>query len=369
LRILIATDAWHPQVNGVVRTLEMTAADLRARGHEVRFVTPEGRTTWPCPSYPDIRLTLAPWRPVIDALDNFRPDAIHIATEGPIGLAMRRQCIRRGLVFTSAYHTRFPEYVQARLGFSKALAYRYVRWFHRPSAAVMVATQSVEAELEAQGITHLKRWSRGVDTDVFAPHLADPDAFPASASDPDGQPASRPIFLYVGRVASEKNIDAFLKLNLPGCKVVVGDGPERAHLERLYPEAVFMGARHGADLARLYASADVFVFPSKTDTFGLVVLEALASGLPVAAFPVPGPLNVIGTAPVGVLAEDLEYAALECLKIDRAACRRHAEQFSWSRAAGQFLENLVLARDGSTPALRRPLTRPAVVTFGLGPEA
>ncbi len=356
LRILIATDAWRPQVNGVVRTLEMTAGELRRRGHEVRFLTPEGRLTIPCPTYPDIRLTLAPFRFVASVLDQFQPDAIHIATEGPIGLAMRALCLKRGLVFTTAYHTRFPDYVHARLGIARDLAYRYVRWFHRPSAAVMVTTKSVEAELTAHGISHLKRWSRGVDMDLFTPDArCDDPVFSRNGS----SSVSRPVFLYVGRVATEKNLDAFLGLNLPGQKVIVGDGPERPMLERRYPDVYFLGAQYGSDLARLYASADVFVFPSRTDTFGLVVLEALASGLPVAAYPVAGPLDVIGSAPVGVLSEDLGTAALGCLALDRPACRKHAQLFSWGRAGEQFLENLVLARDGTQPALRKlPVRRP-----------
>ncbi len=343
MRILIATDAWRPQINGVVRTLEMTAAELRGLGHDVHFVTPENRWTVPLPTYPDIRLTLAPKRAVEQALESFKPDAIHIATEGPLGLAMRRACLRRGLVFTSAYHTRFPDYVYARFGIPQSWIYRYVRWFHRPSAAVMVTTHSVEQELSAQGITHLKRWSRGVDMDLFRPR--------AEKAQPD--PSSGPRFLYVGRIATEKNIDAFLALDLPGRKIVVGDGPERARLEQRFPDAEFLGARHGQDLADIYAGADVFVFPSRTDTFGLVMLEALASGLPVAAFSVPGPLDVIGSASVGVLSDDLRAAALGCLDLDRAACRLHAERFSWGRAALQFLENLVLAEDGSTPAIQK----------------
>jgi glycosyltransferase involved in cell wall biosynthesis len=353
LRILIATDAWHPQVNGVVRTLEMTAGELRRLGHDVRFVTPEGRFTIPCPTYPDIRLTLAPRRMVAKALDDFQPDAIHIATEGPIGLAMRSQCLKRGLVFTTAYHTRFPDYVHARLGIPRDLAYRYVRWFHKPSAAVMVTTNSVEAELSAQGITRLKRWSRGVDMDLFSPAARkDVGIFGIDGADEH----SRPIFLYVGRVATEKNLDAFLRLDLPGHKIVVGDGPERIMLESRYPHVRFLGALHGQMLAQVYASADVFVFPSKTDTFGLVILEALASGLPVAAFPVPGPLDIIGQSTAGVLSQDLGQAALDCLRLDRSACRAHADLFSWGRAGAQFLDNLVLATDGTQPALRKART-------------
>ena len=353
LRILIATDAWHPQVNGVVRTLEMTAGELRRLGHDVRFVTPEGRFTIPCPTYPDIRLTLAPRRMVAKALDDFQPDAIHIATEGPIGLAMRSQCLKRGLVFTTAYHTRFPDYVHARLGIPRDLAYRYVRWFHKPSAAVMVTTNSVEAELSAQGITRLKRWSRGVDMDLFSPAARkDVGIFGIDGADEH----SRPIFLYVGRVATEKNLDAFLRLDLPGHKIVVGDGPERIMLESRYPHVRFLGALHGQMLAQVYASADVFVFPSKTDTFGLVILEALASGLPVAAFPVPGPLDIIGQSTAGIMSQDLGQAALDCLHLDRSACRAHADLFSWGRAGAQFLDNLVLATDGTQPALRKTRT-------------
>jgi len=347
LRILIATDAGRPQVNGVVRTLEMTAAELNRAGHEVRFLTAHGRFTLPCPTYPEIRLTLAPRRAAVRALDEFRPDAVHIATEGPIGLAMRAECLKRGAAFTTAYHTRFPAYIHARFGLPEAWVYRYVRWFHRPSSAVMVTTASVEAELTAQGVRRLKRWSRGVDMDLFTPDAERTDL------------GAGPNFLYVGRVATEKNIDAFLRLDLPGRKIVVGDGPERARLERAFPDTRFVGAQHGKDLAGYYASADVFVFPSRTDTFGLVLLEALASGLPVAAFPVAGPLDIIGTDPVGVLSEDLGTAARACLTLDRTACRAHAARFSWSRSAAEFLNNLVRVELGPKgPGLTRT---PAVI--------
>lgn len=328
LRIALVSDAWTPQINGVVRTLLRVRQEIETLGHEVRVVTPDLFRSVPCPGYPEIRLALAPRRKVAHLLDDFAPEAIHIATEGPLGFAARRYCLRRGLPFTTAFHTRFPESIQARSGVPPWLGYRVLRWFHRPSAGVMVATPTLRRELEARGFAKLRLWSRGVDTELFRPR-------PKTCFD-----LARPVFLYLGRVAVEKNVAAFLDLDLPGSKVVIGDGPLLASLRRRYRAAVFTGAKTGEDLARHLASADVFVFPSRTDTFGLVLLEALACGLPVAAFPVPGPRDVIDGAPVGCLDRDLAAAARGALRIPPESCRAHALRFSWAACAAQFLENL-----------------------------
>lgn len=328
MRILIVTDAWHPQVNGVVRTLTTLQAHLKAAGHEAIAITPDMFRTIPCPTYPEIRLALFPARRMAQVIESFQPCVVHIATEGPIGLAARRYCVKRDMPFTTAFHTKFPEYVEARFRIPHAWTYKVVRWFHAPSHSIMVATQTIENELRQWGFANIKRWSRGVDTNLFRPR------------DKDFLNLPRPISLYVGRVAVEKNIEAFLKLDTPGSKVVVGDGPQLHLMQKRYPEVTFVGAKHGEDLAAHYAAADVFVFPSLTDTFGLVLLEALASGVPVAAYPVPGPLDVIGDAPVGCLHEDLSTAVREALKADPAACRAHAETFSWEASARQFVSHI-----------------------------
>jgi glycosyltransferase involved in cell wall biosynthesis len=330
MRILIVTDAWEPQVNGVVRTLKSTRRELERLGHAVELLTPEGFRTVPCPTYPDIRLSLFPARRVRERIRAFAPQAIHIATEGPIGIAARAHALRHGLPYTTAYHTRFPEYVRARTGLPLSVTYRFLRWFHGRAAAVMVPTEIVRRDLLAYGFAPDKvvLWSRGVDLDVFAPGPAMPHDL------------AKPIFLCVGRVAVEKNLEAFLRLDLPGSKWVAGDGPARAKLEAMYPEVRFTGVLSQPELAQLYNAADVFVFPSRTDTFGLVLLEAMACGCPVAAYPVTGPMDVIGDSPAGALDEDLRAAALRALAIDRAAARRHAERFSWQACTAQFLSHL-----------------------------
>ncbi|HMK68549.1 MAG TPA: glycosyltransferase family 1 protein, partial [Stellaceae bacterium] len=324
------SDAWLPQVNGVVRTLTTVAQEVTALGHELVTISPDRFRTIPCPTYPEIRLALAPGRGVRRLLEEARPDAIHIATEGPLGMAARRYCVRRGLPFTTAFHTRFPEYVSARFLLPASLGYAWLRRFHRPSRGIMVAAPSIQRELERRGFSAIRPWSRGVDAELFAPERRE-----------DFPEIPRPIFMAVGRVAVEKNLAAFLELELPGSKVVVGDGPQLAELKRRFPAVHFLGRHEGLSLARCYASADVFVFPSLTDTFGLVLLEALASGVPVAAFPVTGPIDVIGEAPVGRLDRDLRKAALACLEISRSACRDYALRFSWQATARQFLDNLV----------------------------
>jgi glycosyltransferase involved in cell wall biosynthesis len=332
MRILIVTDAWAPQVNGVVRTLTMLARELAALGHDPHFVTPENHTTLPLPTYPEIRLAVYPRGTLIKAVDDFAPEAMHIATEGTMGLWARSLCLERRLPFTTSFTTRYPDYVTARFPFiPQALVYGALRTFHSAAAATMVATPSLMDELAKTGFTNLRLWSRGVDAELFRP-LADGEA---RAFD-----LPRPIFLYVGRVAVEKNVEAFLALDLPGSKVVVGEGPQRAELMARYPEAHFSGPLSGAFLAHAYRSADVFVFPSRTDTFGLVLLEALASGVPVAAYPVTAPMDVIGDAPVAAIHHDLKTACLNALEIAPDACRAFALSRSWRAATEQFVSNL-----------------------------
>jgi glycosyltransferase involved in cell wall biosynthesis len=328
-RILIVTDAWEPQVNGVVRTLRTVAHELRAMGHVVEVIGPDRFRTIPCPTYSSIRLAVLPRRRLTRMIEAFAPEALHISTEGPLGLSARRWAMRHKVRFTTAFHTRFPEYLQARTGLSPRIPYALLRRFHGAGSGLMVATESLRRDLAAHGFSNLRAWSRGVDLDLFRPEPRHDWQLPG------------PVFLYVGRVAVEKNIRAFLDLDLPGSKVVVGDGPQLAALQRRYPGVHFAGALHGAALARAYAGADVFVFPSLTDTFGLVLLEALACGTPVAAFPVTGPVDVLeGAANIGALDEDLRTACLRALQADRAACRAHAEQFSWQACAQRFVANL-----------------------------
>jgi glycosyltransferase involved in cell wall biosynthesis len=334
VKILIVTDAWAPQVNGVVRTLEMLGRQLAGMGHQVRYVTAENHTTLPLPTYPEIRLALFPRQTILDAIDNFAPDAIHIATEGTMGLSARTICLERGLRFTTSFHTRFPDYVHARFPFIPENAvYGALRTFHAAASATMVSTLSLKRELEAHGFANLVLWTRGVDLDQFRPTAKE------NVCDL-GIHASRPVFLYVGRVAVEKNVEAFLALDLPGTKLVVGEGPQRGELEARFPTARFLGQRTGEELAAIYASSDVFVFPSRTDTFGLVLLEALACGTPVAAYPVQGPLDVLCDSPIAVLDEDLRSACLQALMIRRDACRAFALIRSWSASTEQFLANL-----------------------------
>jgi glycosyltransferase involved in cell wall biosynthesis len=340
MRILIVSDAWLPQVNGVVRTLTRTVEELSDLDHETRVISPDLFSTLPCPTYAEIRLALKPQRRLTRLIDSFQPCAIHIATEGPLGLAARRYCLRRGLPFTTAFHTRFAEYVKARVGMPLPVVYAALRRFHAPASGVMVATASLERDLALRGFRNLRRWTRGVDTELFRPR------------DKSFLDLPRPIHLYVGRIAVEKNVEAFLRLDLAGSKLVIGGGPQLADLSRRYPNVRFAGPQYGEDLARYYAAADVFVFPSRTYTFGLVLLEALASGLPVAAFPVPGPLDVVDGASVGCLEEDLASAARRALAISPEACRAYALQFSWRRCAEQFLANLQPFRTLATGAMK-----------------
>ena len=328
VKVMIVTDAWEPQVNGVVRTLTQTRRELEAMGHIVDMITPLEFKTVPCPTYPEIRLSILPAKRVRERIEKFAPQALHIATEGPLGLAARAYALRHKLPYTTAYHTRFPEYVQARFGIPLAWTYRFLRWFHNPAQAVMAPTPVVLKDLADYGITNGVLWTRGVDLDVF------------TAQRGNVLNTAHPIFLYVGRVAVEKNVEAFLELDLPGSKWVVGEGPALAGLKAKYPNVSYLGVLNQPELAKVYASADVFVFPSRTDTFGLVLLEALASGLPVAAYPVTGPIDVLGDSPAGALREDLREACLEALRIDRTTARAHAEKFSWRAASEQFLAHL-----------------------------
>ena len=330
-RVLIVTDAWRPQVNGVVRTLTTVVAELRGMGHIVEVIGPDRFRTIPCPTYPDISLSLLPSRRLARMIEAFQPDALHIATEGPLGLAARSWARRKKFRFTTAFHTRFPEYVQARIRLPPRFLYAWLRRFHGKGAGTMVATQSLRDELTGRGFANILPWSRGVDLDLFKPEPREDWNLP------------RPIFIYVGRVAVEKNISAFLDLDLPGSKIVVGGGPQLASLRRLYPLVHFAGARHGESLSRAYAGADVFVFPSLTDTFGLVILEALACGTPVAAFDVTGPKDVLADAAgrIGAVNMDLRQAVMDALGADRAACRAHAERYSWRSCTEMFLSYLV----------------------------
>jgi glycosyltransferase involved in cell wall biosynthesis len=310
MNIMIVTDAWEPQVNGVVRTLKQTMYELKKMGHTIDMITPLEFKTIPCPTYPDISLSLFPKNKVRQKMEDFAPDAIHIATEGPLGIAARAYALKHKLPFSTAYHTRFPEYVKARTGIPLALTYKFLRWFHDPSLAVMAPTQVVIDDLESYGFTNVVLWTRGVDLEIFKAQ------------------------------ESEKNIEAFLELKLPGSKWVVGDGPALNSLKAKYPEVHYLGVLQQEKLAKVYAAADVFVFPSKTDTFGLVLLEAMACGTPVAAYPVTGPIDVIGNSQSGAMNDDLREACLEALKIPREVARAHAEKFSWQVASGQFLSYL-----------------------------
>ena len=343
MKILIATDAWHPQINGVVRSLQQVGDELGTMGVSVSFLTPQLFRTVPMPTYPEIRLSLASQRAIARQVEAFGPDHIHIATEGPIGFQMRRYCRKTKRAFTTSYHTRFPEYISARFPIPERLTYAALRWFHNGGRGVMVTTNSMRAELQARGFNNIMPWSRGVDASLFRPLPHDA----ADLAELRGLP--KPYSLYVGRVAVEKNLDAFLSLDLPGTKIIVGDGPNRATLEARYPAARFVGVRIGAALASVYAAADVFVFPSLTDTFGIVLLEALASGVPVAAFPVTGPMDALGGSDVAVLDMDLKKAVIEALLIPRERCRAFALTKTWRESARQFLQNALDAQPRHVP--------------------
>lgn len=340
MRIAIVSDAWRPQINGVVRTLETVARILRAEGHEVEVFGPDRFRTLPCPTYPEIRLSLFPSSRLSHMLKLFAPDAIHLVTEGPLGWAARGFCCRNGIPFTTAYHTRFPEYVRARIRLPLSWSYALVRRFHAPSAGVLVVSPAIRDELGARGFRNLVPWSRGVDITAFRPQ----------PHEDTGDP--RPIWLYAGRVAVEKNIEAFLGLDLPGSKWVVGGGPQLKSLQRRYANARFFGSVDADQLSYRYAQADCFVFPSVTDTFGLVMVEALASGVPVAGYPVHGPLDVVIDPRVGALDEDLRTACLAAVSRNPEDCRRHAETFTWERCARQFVNALQIIPHSQWKPLR-----------------
>ena len=335
MKILIVTDAWYPQVNGVVRTLDETSKELKKLGHEVKLITPEGFLTIPCPTYPEIKLSLFPGAKVSSMIRDFNPDCLHISTEGPLGLAARGYASRNGLAFTSAYHTRFPEYVYARTKLPLKITYSFLRWFHNRSELVMVPTEEVKKDLIKHKIGKPKIWSRGVDLDIFKPKKG-------------RRKNKNPILLNVGRVAVEKNLQEFLKIDLPYEKWVVGDGPAFKELKKKYPKVIFHGAKSKEELEYYYNKADVFVFPSKTDTFGLVLLEAMACGLPVAAFPVSGPLDVIGNSNAGILNSNLKEACKKALLIPRKVPREYAKKFSWESTSKTFESYLVSIRDKDT---------------------
>lgn len=328
MRILVATDAWRPQISGVVRTLESLATAVHASGSTLDFLSPDGFASLPLPTYPGLRCALPRPGEIASRIERARPDAIHVATEGPIGFFVRRYCLQRALPFTTSFTTRFPEYIAARVPFPVAWSYAALRRFHAPAVATMVSTPTLVAELTGRGFRRLRMWSRGVDNELFRPDRKVQLDLP------------RPIFMSVGRIAPEKNLEAFLTLPLPGSKVVIGEGPQEADLRARFPHAHFLGSMGGERLAAHMAAADVFVFPSKTDTFGIVQLEALSCGVPVAAYPVTGPLDVIGDSPVGILDDDLERACQRALALPRAACRAHALRFSWEASAAQFLSHV-----------------------------
>jgi len=342
MRLALITDAWDPQTNGVVNTLKNICRALETQGVETFRITPEGMPTIACPSYPDIRLAFFQQRRVDTLLNQFQPDAMHIATEGPLGVAARSWALRHGRQFTTSYHTQLPEYVRARWPIPLAAGYAYLRWFHEPAAATMVSTAAMRERLSGRGFRNLRPWGRGVDTEVFKP-------LPKSSIG-----GRTPVFTYLGRVSVEKNVEAFLSLNLPGFKHVIGDGPHRAELQRRYPQAHFHGMLLGETLATRLAESDVLVFPSRTDTFGLVMLEAMACGVPIAAYPVTGPIDVIKHGVTGWLDENLSDAAIAALTLDPGACRRHAESLSWAASASEFLSNLV-------PTLAIPAVRQRVL--------
>ena len=330
MHIAIVTDAWYPQTNGVVRTLNTTREHTLSVGHTVEMIEPGQFRSFPCPTYPEIRLAWLPAKKLTQQLTETRPDSIHIATEGPLGMAARALCLKRRWSYTSSYHTQFPEYVRARAPIPLSWSYAHLRRFHNAAARTMVATPSMHRQLEARGFTRLVRWTRGVDLDLFRPRPRDFLDLP------------RPIFLYFGRVSVETNIEDFLKLELPGTKLVVGDGPARSELQAKYPGVTFVGYKFGEELAAHIAVADVFVFPSRTDTFGLVLLEAMACGVPIAAYPVTGPIDVVREGVTGVLNEDLRSAALAALQLDR----KHALGYTWKAATAQFISNLALIEHG-----------------------
>lgn len=340
MKFVLVSDAWEPQVNGVVRTWQHVTREMRELGHETEVINPSMFKTIGAPRYPEIRLAIMPGRAVKRKLDALKPDAIHIATEGPLGMAARKYCVKNKIQYTTSYHTQFPHYLRQYFGIPKRLSYKFIRWFHGHANHTLVPTQQVGKELERQGMTNIVVWSRGVDTHLFKPDYDVPE---------DIQDLPKPIFVYAGRIAIEKNIEAFLELDLPGTKLVIGDGPPRESLERKYPNATFVGYKFGEELAAHYAAGNVFVFPSKTDTFGVVMLEANACGLPVAAYPVTGPIDVVQQGQTGYVYKDLREAAIEALELDKAPCIAFAHRNSWARCAQTVIDHLAV-KDGVSKA-------------------
>lgn len=339
MKLLLISDAWEPQTNGVVTTYRNVIAQLELLGITTEVIHPGKFLRFPCPGYTELKLALNVWK-IGSMIQAARADYIHIAVEGPLGIAARRYLCKRGIPYTSAFHTRFPEYIHQRIPLvSERLGYRFMRWFHQSSKTILVTTQTMRCKLTDNGFKRMTIWGRGVDTQLFKPQPS------------INRNAEHPVFLYVGRLAIEKNIEAFLRLDLPGLKRVVGDGPSRKSLQQKYPEVDFVGYKFGCDLALLYSQADVFVFPSKTDTYGLVMLEAMACGNPVAAFPVEGPIDVVTQGVTGVLNDDLRKAALQALTLDRGHCRKYALQHGWSRIAEVLKANLVPINTYKGPGL------------------
>lgn len=330
MKVALVTDAWHPQVNGVVRTLDATINILRQWGHQVMVISPDQFRSLPAPGYSEIRLAFTRPQSIGKRILEFGADAVHIATEGPLGLSARRWCSKNGCCFTTAYHTQFPEYLAKRTKLPPRCFWPYIRWFHRRSRVVMTSTDSIRRQLQGQGIMQVYHWGRGVDLDHFSPSAPLPPIYERMA---------RPIQIYVGRVSVEKNIEAFLQTDQPGSKIVVGDGPALTSLAARYPDVPFVGRKSGRELAGFYAGADIFVFPSKTDTFGLVVIEALACGTPVAAYPVTGPIDIL-TARCGRMADDLNLAIDQALQLEPSDCLQRAQQFNWLTSAQQFINGL-----------------------------
>jgi 1,2-diacylglycerol 3-alpha-glucosyltransferase/glucuronosyltransferase len=355
MRIMIVTDAWLPQTNGVVNTLGQTVAWLTRFGHDVRPVTPQQFRTIPCPTYPEIRVAVFPYAKMAASIAAFQPEALHIATEGPLGLAARRYCVSHGMRFTTSYHTQFPQYLRSRYPIPMWASYRALHWFHSAAERCMVSTQTVRAQLASRGFTNLTRWHRGVDTELFRPRAKEFLPYP------------RPIAAYVGRVAVEKNVGAFLGMAWAGSKIVIGDGPGLARLKAQFPLAIYAGFRFGADLAAHLAAADVLVFPSLTDTFGLVNLEAMACGVPVAAYPVTGPIDVVDDGVTGALDTDLARASVRALSLDPRACRERASRSGWDTCTREFESNLVACTAARTELHGHRVQRPVQVARGLRP--
>lgn len=336
MKFVLVSDAWEPQVNGVVRTWQHVTREMRKLGHETNVIHPGLFKTFGAPRYPEIRLAIMPGRAVRRRLDVINPDAIHIATEGPLGMAARKYCVKNNLPFTTSYHTQFPHYLRQYFGIPKPMSYRFIRWFHGRANHTLVPTKQVGEELTDQGLDNIVVWSRGVDTELFNPNYDVPEGI---------KDLPKPIFVYAGRIAIEKNIEAFLKLDLPGTKLVIGDGPPKESLQKQYPDATFVGYKFGEELAAHYAAGDVFVFPSRTDTFGVVMLEANACGLPVAAYPVTGPIDVVQQGQTGYVYKDLQQAALDALKLEREPCIAFAGRNSWARCAQTVIDHLAV-KDG-----------------------